>query len=239
VAAAAYQQDTVIVELRPGLSAYNCANASGFLGLISRIHEGDCYDGNGHGTHVAGTAAAIANNGVGVAGVAFSSPLAVCRALNRYGAGFTLDIANCIRYLADKGSKVISMSLGGRGPRRCTIRSCTPPERTRCSSRSPTDRNDVRASFSNINADVEVAAPGVGILSTWNSGGYFTASGTSMATPHAAGVAAVIRTLAPGLTAEQARARLTSTVDDLGPAGRDTSYGFGRVNLANAVAGLP
>jgi thermitase len=239
----------------------NCAYAAGFFGLISTIREGSCSDGHGHGTHVAGTAAATANNVVGVAGVSFNSPLAICRALNAAGFGYTLDIANCIRYLADRSSKVISMSLGGPGTTTLhnqikyaaskdallvaaagndgTTIVRYPAGYPEVVSVAATDRNDVRASFSNMNPDVEVAAPGVGILSTWRDGGYFTASGTSMATPHAAGVAAVVRTLAPGLTAGQARERLTSTVDDLGALGRDTTYGFGRVNLGNAVAGLP
>jgi thermitase len=100
-----------------------------------------------------------------------------------------------------------------------------------------TDHSDQRARFSNANADVEVAAPGVDILSTWNNGGYDTISGTSMATPHAAAVAAVIRALSPALTAAQAVTRLDSAVDDKGPAGRDPSFGFGRVNLAKAATG--
>ena len=68
---------------------------------------------NDHGTHVAGTIAAKANNGVGVAGVSFNSSLAICQALNAAGSGTTAGVANCITYLAGKGVKVISMSLGG------------------------------------------------------------------------------------------------------------------------------
>jgi len=98
-----------------------------------------------------------------------------------------------------------------------------------------TDARDVRASFSNANSDVEIAAPGVNILSTYNDGGYRVLSGTSMATPHVSGVGAVIRTRHPTFTAAQARAKLDASVDDKGPAGRDPQYGFGRVNLAKAA----
>ena len=63
------------------------------------MSEGSCADDNGHGTHVAGTIAAKANNGVGVAGVAFNSQLAICKALNAVGSGTTAGVANCISYL--------------------------------------------------------------------------------------------------------------------------------------------
>jgi thermitase len=98
-----------------------------------------------------------------------------------------------------------------------------------------TDNRDRRASFSNTNSDVEVAAPGVDILSTKRGGGYVKLSGTSMATPHASGVAAVLWRLSPGSTASAIRAKLDAAVDDLGTAGRDTSFGYGRVNLCKAV----
>ena len=73
------------------------------------------------------------------------------------------------------------------------------------------------------------------ILSTSNDGGYRALSGTSIATPHVSGVGAVIRTRHPTFTATQARAKLNALVDDKGPVGRDTQYGFGRVNLAKAA----
>ena len=100
-----------------------------------------------------------------------------------------------------------------------------------------TDHNDARASFSNANADVEVAAPGVDVLSTIPGGQYATLSGTSMATPHASGVAGVLWQLFPTDTAAGIRSRLDAAVDDLGPAGRDQSFGFGRVNLCKAAGG--
>ena len=81
--------------------------------LTNAVREGTCTDDNDHGTHVAGTIAAKANNGVGVAGVSFNSNLAICKALNALGSGTTAGVANCITYLAGKGVKVISMSLGG------------------------------------------------------------------------------------------------------------------------------
>ena len=80
------------------------------------------------------------------------------------------------------------------------------------------------------------AAPGVAVVSTYNDGGYRSLSGTSMATPHVSGVAAVIRTRNPAFTAAQARSKLDASVDDKGAAGRDSSYGFGRVNLVKAAS---
>ena len=94
-----------------------------------------------------------------------------------------------------------------------------------------TDRNDARASFSNANADVEIAAAGVDVLSTKRGGGYVAFSGTSMATPHVAGVAAIIAARNPSFSGAQIRAKLDASVDDLGAAGRDPQFGFGRVNL--------
>ncbi len=226
--------------------------------LFNTVREGSCTDDNDHGTHVAGTIAAKANNGVGVAGVSFNSSLAICKALNAVGSGTTAGVANCITYLAGKGVKVISMSLGGGASStlQTAVRNATnsgsliiaaagndgdatlnyPAAYAEVVSVAATDANDARASFSNANADVEIAAAGVDVLSTKRGGGYVKFSGTSMATPHVAGVAALIRAQNPGLTVAQARAKLDAAVDDLGPAGRDPQFGFGRVNLVKALS---
>jgi thermitase len=243
----------------------NCARSQGPLPILSgSIQEGTCADDNGHGTHVAGTISANANNGKGVAGVAFNSPLAICKALGGpLGMGSTTDVANCITWLHDKGAKVISMSLGGGAS--STLQSSVnyawqnggangsvlvaaagndgdatlnyPAAYPNVVSVAATDNRDQRASFSNANSDVEVAAPGVDVLSSYNNGGYTTLSGTSMATPHASGTTAIIWDKYPTATATQIVAKLDAATDDLGPAGRDTSYGFGRVNLLKAATG--
>ena len=237
----------------------NCARSGGGLLPIGggTIREGTCTDDNDHGTHVAGTIAATANNGKGVAGVSFNSQLAICKALGGpLGSGSTSDVANCINWTASKGAKVISLSLGGGSS--TTLQQAVqnaddtaiviaaagndgdatlnyPAAYPEVVSVAATDNRDARASFSNANADVEIAAPGVDILSTKRGGGYVTLSGTSMATPHVAGVAAVIAQRNPGFTPAQIRSRLDAAVDDKGAAGRDASFGFGRVNLAKAA----
>ena len=228
--------------------------------LTNRVAEGDCTDQNDHGTHVAGTIAAKANNGVGVAGVSFNSSLAVCKALDDAGSGTTAGVANCVTYLADKGVKVISMSLGGGASTtlQTAVRNAWkdgtgsliiaaagndgdatlsyPAAYPEVVSVAATDNADQRAPFSDANSDVEIAAAGVDVLSTKRGGGYVAFSGTSMATPHVSGVAAVIAGRHPDWTAAQIRAKLDTSVDDLGAPGRDSSFGFGRVNLLKAVS---
>jgi thermitase len=253
--------DTGIDQTHPDLSGktVNCADS-----LNGILIEGTCADDNMHGTHVAGTIAAKANNGAGVAGVAFNATFAICKALRTAaGTGLTSDVANCINWTHTRGAKVISMSLGGG--QSTTLRNAVvnaweggaangsvlvaaagndgnstvnyPAGYPEVVSVAATDHNDARASFSNTNSDVEVAAPGVDILSTIPGGQYAELSGTSMATPHASGVAGVLWQLFPGDTAAGIRNRLSAAVNDLGPAGRDSSFGFGRVNLCRASGG--
>jgi thermitase len=231
----------------------------GLFGADPTIVAGKCVDDNDHGTHVAGTVAAIANNGKGVAGVAFNSRLSICKALSSSGSGAISGVANCIRWAAQQGVKVISMSLGGGAS--TTLQQAVqaawnngngavvvaaagndgnstvsyPAGYPEAVSVAAVDSSNAHASFSNANSDVEVAAPGVNVLSTKRGGGYVAFSGTSMATPHVSGVAALIWGRNPSFNALQVRNKLDASVDDKGAAGRDPSYGFGRVNLVKAL----
>ena len=198
--------DTGIDQTHPELSGkvVNCAaTTAGIGGLIggdpNPLESRGCADDNDHGTHVAGTITGKANNGIGVAGAAFNTQLAICKALHGpLGAGSTAAVANCITYVHNKGAKVISMSLGGGAS--TTLQSAVanawkngaangsvlvaaagndgnsavnyPAGYAQVISVAATDDTDARASFSNANADVEVAAPGVAVLSTVRGGGY-------------------------------------------------------------------
>ena len=95
---------------------------------------------------------------------------------------------------------------------------------------SSTDADDSLSSFSSIGPEVELAAPGRNIFSTWNDGGYTTISGTSMAAPHVSGVAALAVEANPLLSNVEIRNLLQSTADDLGAFGRDNLFGFGLVD---------
>ena len=253
--------DTGIDQTHPELSGKVAACADGIGGIVI---DGECTDDSLHGTHVAGTIAAKANNATGVTGVDFNASLVICKALRGgAGVGLTSDVASCINWAHTHGAKVISMSLGGGDS--TTLQQAVrnawenggatgsvlvaaagndgdstvsyPAGYAEVVSVAATDDNDAKASFSNTNSDVEVAAPGVDVLSTIPGRQYATLSGTSMATPHASGVAGVLWQLFPSDTASGIRSRLDGAVDDLGTAGRDQSFGFGRVNLCKAAGG--
>src|SRR3954462_7419403 len=254
--------DTAIDKTHPDLAGKAVGCATSYNSGVT-IVNGICHDDNGHGSHVSGTISANTNNGQGVAGVAFNSPIVMCKALaTAAGTGLTSDIANCINWTAKQGVKVISMSLGGGDNQ--TLKTAVqnayksgtgvllvaaagnagdgtlnyPAAYPEVVSVAATDNRDQRASFSNANADVEVAAPGVDVLSSYDGSNsdYELLSGTSMATPHVAGVGAIIRDRNPAFTAAQARSKLDASVDDLGTAGRDQQFGFGRVDLVKAAS---
>jgi thermitase len=253
--------DTGIDQTHPELSGKTVACGDALGGTVV---SGECTDDSLHGTHVAGTITAKANNGTGVAGVDPNASLVICKALRGgAGVGLTSDVSSCITWAHTHGAKVISMSLGGGasttlqqavqgawangGPNGSVLVAAAgndgdstvnyPAGYAEVVSVAATDQNDAKASFSNTNADVEVAAPGVNILSTIPGGQYATMSGTSMATPHASGVTGVLWQLFPADTAAGIRSKLDAAVDDLGAAGRDQSFGFGRVNLCKAAGG--
>ena len=235
-----------------------CFRATSGNGTISS----GCEDDHGHGTHVAGTIAAQPNNRRGTAGVAPGARVVMCKALNHNGSGTVSDIVACMNRLVDQapliGMRVISLSLGGSysSTEHAAVRHAWesgvvvvaaagnegstavnyPAGFSQVISVAATDRQDRRASFSNANDDVELSAPGVGIVSTFPDDDYLSYSGTSMATPHVAAAAAMVARRYGG-SPESIRQRLNSTADDLGPPGRDAAYGFGRLNLCEALGG--
>jgi thermitase len=147
------------------------------------------------------------------------------------GSSGSQALLDALRYAIGKGA--LPVAAAGNGGNSTPSYPAAYPEVV---SVAATDSRDQKASFSTFNADVEVAAPGVNILSTWNNGAYNTISGTSMATPHVAGVVALIAGRNPTGGPSAWRTKLDASVDDLGAPGRDPNFGFGRVNLVKAAS---
>jgi serine protease len=229
-----------------------------------------------HGTHVAGTVAAVTNNGVGVAGVAYGAKVMPVRVLGTCG-GYDSDIADAIIWASggtvsgvpntSTPAEVINLSLGGSGAcgtttqnainsavgRGATLVIAAGNDNVNVSNASPANCNNVvavgsttstgaRSSFSNYGSLVDIAAPGSSILSTLNSGtttpgsaSYATYSGTSMATPHVAGVVALMQSVASSpLTPAQVESTLKSTARAF-PSTPSQPIGAGIVNAKAAV----
>ena len=226
-----------------------CATANSALGIVT---NGTCSDDNLHGTHVAGTVGAIANNTVGVAGVAPNAEFAVFKGLNAAGTGFYADIVAGIHWLhTTGGARIISMSIGG--PQDSALdRELSeaysagtlliaaagndydatknwPAYHPDVVSVSSVSQNGQKSDFSTCNGDVEIAAPGEDIWSTFPGNTYGVISGTSMATPHVSGVAAMIMS-EKGLGHTQTRSLLKSSAQ-----GNGGCNGVGIVNLASAL----
>jgi len=217
-------------------------------------------DDNGHGTHVAGTVAARTNNGLGVAGIAYNAKVMPVKVLDSTGSGSYTAIINGITYAADHGAKVINMSLGGYSyaaslqeavnyawNRGVVIVAAAGNDNTASPSYpaacqnviavAATDQNDNKASFSNYGAHISVAAPGVSILSTVRGGSYAAWNGTSMASPHVAGLAALVISQSSSRSNAQVRQIMEQSADDKGTSGWDQYFGWGRVNAYRALSG--
>ncbi|HEX5792316.1 MAG TPA: S8 family serine peptidase [Rheinheimera sp.] len=232
---------------------------SGVTGYAFSGHGTWYTDGNGHGTHVAGTMVAL-NNNTGVVGVIGSGQAGVhiVKIFNNSGNWTTAsNLITAIQSCKDAGAKVVNMSLGGGSSNQTENNAMTnfynggmllvaaagndgntsfsyPASYNSVVSVAAVNSSGSLASFSQRNSQVELAGPGVSVNSTWNNGGYNSISGTSMASPHVAGVAALVWSNHEQCTAAQIRSALNATAEDRGAAGRDTSYGWGIVKAKAA-----
>jgi subtilisin family serine protease len=231
-------------------------------------------DGQGHGTHVSGTIAAKGGNGTGIIGVAPQAKIMVLKGLGDDGTGSETDLAAGIIYAADQGAHIINCSFGGTSSSPLmtdavnyayqkgavivaaagneggfvtpTLQPAGVPTAITVAA---TDAADTLAGFSNWGLKIDVAAPGVDILSLLANNSelatsaanlrvgtqYLRLNGTSMAAPHVAGLVAQLLAKNPSLTPAQVRYLLRNQSDDLSTVGFDLNVGYGRINALRAV----
>lgn len=219
-------------------------------------------DDFGHGTHVTGIAVAGLNNGVGIAGLS-KSKVMVLKVFDGGGDGTWLAIAEAIAYAVDNGARVLNYSGGGSGGAGVLANMVTyahdndmsvvaaagnqgsnvlffPAAYPGTIAVSATTAADVIWPSSNSGDYIDVAAPGGNIFSTWHvhDSDYRLQSGTSMATPHVTGLIALMYSLNPDLQVEEIRTLLQENAVDLGPAGFDEGFGWGRIDAADTLAGI-
>ena len=220
--------------------------------------DNDLRDENGHGTHVAGIAAAETDNDAGIAGISWGAQLMPVKVLDEYGDGWYSDVIAGIVYATDNEADIINLSLGAQESSQAlqdavdyghaegvllvaaagnTGRSVFfPAAYDHVLSVGATDAHDLRLGFSNHGPEMDVAAPGVSIYSTWpRLDGYWRKSGTSVATPHVAGLAALIWSVRPDLANDEVAQAISQTAYDLGAPGWDEFYGWGRIDAYRAL----
>lgn len=216
----------------------------------------DCYVS--HGTHCAGIASAQIDNRVGIAGIADVSIIPI-KVMDGDGVGYAFDIAKGIVYAAQNDAHVISMSLGGYGSsilvrtaceyaytvKRSLIvaaagnngimRICYPARFDTVIAVGAVDKTLKRCEWSNYGPELDLVAPGDNIYSTIKNNRYRSLSGTSMATPHVAGVAGLYYSENPTDDVLACKAKIFSSAIDLGKSGKDIEYGYGLVNAYGTV----
>lgn len=252
--------DTGIDRTHPDLRAIVMGGVSYVAGTA-----GDYNDDNGHGSHVSGTIAAQ-NNGIGVVGVAPNASLYAVKVLNSQGSGWCSDVLAGIDWSNAYRMNIITMSLGGCGGQSihdAIIRADNngivvvaaagnsggsvgyPAAFPEVIAVTATDNSNNIASFSSRGPEVDFAAPGVSIYSTYKNGGYATLSGTSMAAPHVTGTVALLLATPPGTYDQngngkwdpiEVKNKLIASATDLGAPGWDPLYGYGLVNAYGAVS---
>jgi thermitase len=217
-------------------------------------NNADTSDVNGHGTAVAGTAAAASNNGLGVASVAWGCRIMPVRIADSSGYASVSDIASGLSWAADHGARVANISFNATGYSTVSsgakyfqnkggvvavaagndgtaVQTADDPYLLTVGA---TDQSDALYSWSNSGKDIDVVAPG-NVATTSRGGGYVTGTGTSFAAPIVAGAAALVLSANPALTGSEVQNIIKQSADDLGTTGWDPTYGYGRINLASAL----
>ncbi len=222
--------------------------------------DNDPDDKWGHGTHVAGTVAAVGNNSTLVVGLAFRAKVMAVKGFPSYGQGNEFDLAEAVHYAVDNGAKVINCSWRGRDldvmreamqyayDNGCIAIAAAGNDggsgkvypafydTTICV--GATNADDERAWFSNYGNWLDVVAPGLSILSLDVGGGCGSRDGTSMSAPHVSALAALILAVHSDYSFEEVRNVMRSTAVDLGDPGFDIYYGYGRIDAAAALDAL-
>jgi thermitase len=255
--------DIVIAIIDTGIDYHHPDLDDGrYVGGYDFINEDDDpMDDEGHGTHVTGIATADTNNGEGIAGVAWNSRFMAVKVLDAGGSGTDYDVADGLVYAATEGAHVANLSLGGAlgsftlenamqyAYDAGVVMACAAGNDygygvsypaaydSYCLGVAATTVSDQRAAFSNYGPEVDVGAPGVDIWST-TGGSYESWGGTSMATPHVAGLAALILAQDPDLSVDQVFAAIRGSADDVNAEtlpGEDDYLGTGRINAFRAL----
>jgi len=236
--------DSTHPDLSPNLVA-------GYNFLSNNTNTNDVQE---HGTAVAGAAAAAGNSGIGVAGVSWKNKIMPLVVLNASNVATVADVSEAIIYAADHGAKVINLSLAfttssttmtnainyawnkglvivAAAGNYNTSTPYYPAANANVISVGATDQSNLKTSFSNFGNWIDVVAPGIDIYTTRKGGGYWWCYGTSLATPQVAALAALAFSVNPGLTNAQVVDLILKNTSDLGAAGFDTTYGWGKINL--------
>lgn len=218
-------------------------------------------DDHGHGTSCAGIVGAAGNNNALIAGIAWNCRLMPVKVVASNGNGDDLWLAQGVTWAVDHGAKVISMSLIMDSPDQAVAESVQyafesgvtiaaamgndssdriryPAAIASVIAVGATTRNDTRAGFSNYGPHIDVVAPGLDVLTTAKGGGTANFSGTSAATPHVAGICALMLDLNPSLTPTEIEQIIRQGADDLPPFGFDEYTGTGRANAYTTLLAL-
>jgi thermitase len=219
-------------------------------------NSGNTGDVFGHGTQVAGSAAAVGNNGGGVASVAYNCRIMPVRISDLQGYAYDSTAANGLTWAADHGARVANLSYQFSGSSTVTAAAkyfqskqglvtvsagndgttLSTPENPYMLTVGATDSSDSLAWFSNTGNVLDFVAPGLNVVTTVAGGSYGYASGTSFSAPITAGVIALVLSVNPALTPTQVQQILQQSADDLGSTGWDPQFGWGRINAQKAVA---